>query len=718
MEKKIGNALWKKSLGIGTAVVLGLTACGVDNSSDKENVDKTSGNTQGETKSQKDNDTKEQSSEKQSDEEKDKTETVYAKADADGTVNEVTVNTVLKNKNEKKIQDYSNLTDIKNIKGDEEYTKQSDGTILWDNQGEDIEYEGKSSEQLPVTVQISYFLDDKEISPKELAGKSGSLKIRFDYENHTREETNVNGKKVELPVPFAAISALLLSEDNATNIEVKNGKVISLDGQNLIIGYACPGLAKNLNLSDSELTKDIELPEYVEVTADVTDFELDFTATVFSSGLLSDLDEENLDDLDETSDNMDKIQEASGKLKDGSGKLLDGMKTYDEYMKQYLSGVDSLKEGVDALKSGIQVLNENKTAIGSGAQALTDGLCQFSNSLSAISFGNVSGQSGVDFSGVENAMVALVADGQKLNTALTQLQTQLQTVENFVTEAVTYQTTVQNNVEAVKNTLGAIDWDAIENDAKAQREAQIDSAVEAALNETMQETSLSEEEQEILKEGLKSSLETQLKENDKDTKLTKEAREKTEEAVQILLSIPALDIPDLSVDTSALPAILTDMQAQMQALGEAAELLGGLPEQMQTLQEGMETIQNAAEQLAKGSSQLNTGISAFSDGIGQLYVGGQSLSEGTDQLSSAGSALDSGYQALIDGMKALDEGFAEFDKEAIQILTDLAGDDLTNLTTKIRGLKKVDAEYQNFGGIYEGQSGSVRFIIETEEIKK
>lgn len=718
MEKKIGNALWKKSLGIGTAVVLGLTACGVDNSSDKENVDKTSGNTQGETKSQKDNDTKEQSSEKQSDEEKDKTETVYAKADADGTVNEVTVNTVLKNKNEKKIQDYSNLTDIKNIKGDEEYTRQSDGTILWDNQGEDIEYEGKSSEQLPVTVQIRYFLDDKEVSPKEPAGKSGSLKIRFDYENHTKEETNVNGKKVELPVPFAAISALLLSEDNATNIEVKNGKVISLDGQNLIIGYACPGLAKNLNLSDSELTKDIELPEYMEVTADVTDFELDFTATVFSSGLLSDLDEENLDDLDETSDNMDKIQEASGKLKDGSGKLLDGMKTYDEYMKQYLSGVDSLKEGVDALKSGIQVLNENKTALGSGAQALTDGLCQFSNGLSAISFGNVSGQSGVDFSGVENAMVALVADGQKLNTALTQLQTQLQTVENFVTEAVTYQTTVQNDVEAVKNTLGAIDWDAIENDAKAQREAQIDSAVEAALNETMQETSLSEEEQEILKEGLKSSLETQLKENDKDTELTKEAREKTEEAVQILLSIPALDIPDLSVDISALPAILTDMQAQMQALGEAAELLGGLPEQMQTLQEGMETIQKAAEQLAKGSSQLNTGISAFSDGIGQLYVGGQNLSEGTDQLSSAGSALDSGYQALIDGMKALDEGFAEFDKEAIQKLTDLAGDDLTNLTTKIRGLKKVDAEYQNFGGIYEGQSGSVRFIIETEEIKK
>lgn len=117
----------------------------------------------------------------------------------------------------------------------------------------------------------------------------------------------------------------------------------------------------------------------------------------------------------------------------------------------------------------MQVLNENKTALGSGAQALTDGLCQFSNSLSAISFGNASGQSGVDFSGVENAMVALVADGQKLNTALTQLQTQLQTAGNFVTEAVTYQTTIQTTIETVKNTLEAIDWDAIEDNAKVQR---------------------------------------------------------------------------------------------------------------------------------------------------------------------------------------------------------------------------------------------------------
>ena len=711
VEKKKQSRLWKRSLGIGTAVVLGLTACGVDNSSKTETVDKVSDSSKTEIKAEK-TDNKQTSNQ-----EKDKTETVYAKADADGTVNEITVNTVLKNKDvTKKIPDYSNLTEIKNTKGDEEYTKQSDGSILWDNQGEDIEYEGKSNEELPVSVKISYFLDGKEISPKELAGKSGALKIRFDYENKTKKETSVDGKKLELPVPFTAISALLLSDENAKNIEVKNGKVVSLDGQNLIIGYACPGLSENLKLSDLELTKEVELPEFVEVTADVTDFELDFTATVISPGMLSDLEENDLDDLDETSDNMDELKEASGKLKDGSGTLLEGMTTYQNYLKEYLSGVDALKQGVDAIKSGMQALNENKEALGSGAEALNLGLSEFSKSLSEISVGS-SESGGMDFSKIETSMAALVMDGQKLSAALTQLETQMQSVSGFVTEAVSYQTTVQNLVQTAETTLQSIDWDAIEESAKIQREAQIDEAVEEALNETMQETSLSEEEQEALSAGLKSSLTKQFEENDSEVEVIKEAREKTEEAVQSLLMLPTLNIPELNIDAGTFVEILTDMQTQMQTLNEVAEMLGTIPEQLQALQEGMNTIQTAVTQLSNGSSQLNSGIHAFSDGVGQLYTGSESLKEGTEQLSSAGSALDEGYQALIEGMETLDEGFTKFDKEAIKKLSDYAGEDLKELTTKIRGLKMIDADYQNFGGIYKGQSGSVRFIIETEEIR-
>ena len=46
------------------------------------------------------------------------------------------------------------------------------------------------------------------------------------------------------------------------------------------------------------------------------------------------------------------------------------------------------------------------------------------------------------------------------------------------------------------------------------------------------------------------------------------------------------------------------------------------------------------------------------------------------------------------------------------------GDDLQNVLTQIRALKEADGAYQSFSELKEGQSGSVRFIIETDEISK
>lgn len=66
----------------------------------------------------------------------------------------------------------------------------------------------------------------------------------------------------------------------------------------------------------------------------------------------------------------------------------------------------------------------------------------------------------------------------------------------------------------------------------------------------------------------------------------------------------------------------------------------------------------------------------------------------------------------------MQEGVSAFDEEGIQSLGDLAGSDLENLLTRIRALKEADSRYNNFAGIRENQTGSVKFIIETEEIEK
>ncbi len=58
-----------------------------------------------------------------------------------------------------------------------------------------------------------------------------------------------------------------------------------------------------------------------------------------------------------------------------------------------------------------------------------------------------------------------------------------------------------------------------------------------------------------------------------------------------------------------------------------------------------------------------------------------------------------------------------FDKDGIGKLSDLAGDDLTNVIRRLQAVQKADQAYTNFSGLADGTEGSVRFIIETEKIK-
>lgn len=59
----------------------------------------------------------------------------------------------------------------------------------------------------------------------------------------------------------------------------------------------------------------------------------------------------------------------------------------------------------------------------------------------------------------------------------------------------------------------------------------------------------------------------------------------------------------------------------------------------------------------------------------------------------------------------------EFDREGIQELSKLAGPKLEELLERLKELKVADKGYQSFSGLLDGKTGSVKFVIETEEIK-
>ena len=669
MNNKIKERILCLMLGVGVAAAVGVTGCGKsDASSDGEETAKTED--MQETADTKEESEPSENTKKQDSEEKDKTETVYVKSDAKGNPREITVQTKLKNTGDgDTIKDYTNLTDIKNKEGDEAFTQNADGTVEWENHG------GTGSAELPVDVSISYELDGQAIEPEELAGKSGQLKIRFDYKNKTTQTIKVDGKEEQVSVPFAVISTMLLSDDHASDIEVENGKVMDIDGQKLVIGYACPGLTKSLKLTTYEPTEDIDIPEYVEVTADVTDFSLDFTATIISSGLLEDMDLKDLDEVDEMSDSMKKLEEATDKLSDGAGALEEGMETYKTYLNQYLAGV---KESLTTLHNTLATVQ------------LPQG-------------------SSLELSGMESAEKQLEEDGTKLNEALTGMSTGLARMQQLAQEVGAYKTTVETQLETAKT--------ALDEAVRADSQAKADAAVEAAMQKALENYGLSADQIRAAQGEVKTAVNSALDQ----VSVSEEAKTQIQKAKDALEAIPTITIPEVSFDTEKLTETLTDMEKQMKILAGYGTTLGTVSQtaaaSLQELQTGLTALQNGTVQLQEGSSQLEAGMAAFGEGIRQLYQGSAALHQGSGQLSSTGTALIGGLDTMISCMDSLHQGLVKFDEDGIQELSDLTGTDLTNLANRIRALKKADGRYDNYGGICGGASGSVRFIIETDEIK-
>ena len=80
------------------------------------------------------------------------------------------------------------------------------------------------------------------------------------------------------------------------------------------------------------------------------------------------------------------------------------------------------------------------------------------------------------------------------------------------------------------------------------------------------------------------------------------------------------------------------------------------------------------------------------------------------ELMDAGTTLNKGLHQLEDGNAAFRDGIAE--------LADVGGWKLRRLTRELDAMHAADLAYCNFGGIADGCSGSVRFIIETDAIEK
>ena len=213
------------------------------------------------------------------------------------------------------INDLSDLINIKNVNGDEEFS-QDGNSLVWNSNGSDIYYQGESNKELPIECKVRYELDGKEISAKDLAGKSGKVKIIIEYINKDEHTVNINGRAEKLYTPFVAVCGTIIDNSKNKNIEISSGRVIDDGSKTILIGMALPGLAESLGTS-----KNLDIPSSIEITMETDSFELGNVATFVTPKIFEETDLEIFDRLDEIYSKVNTLSSSSKQLEDGANTL-------------------------------------------------------------------------------------------------------------------------------------------------------------------------------------------------------------------------------------------------------------------------------------------------------------------------------------------------------------------------------------------------------------
>lgn len=586
-----------------------------------------------------------------------KDESVYVNADASGKVKKTTVTEWLKNTEKGSVDDETVLEDVENVKGNEKYKEGSDDSIVWESKGKDIYYQGTTDEELPVNMSITYKLDGKEISPKDLAGKSGKLEMTINYENKSKQNVDVDGQQTEMYTPFTLATAMMLPTDEYTNVTIDNGKIVSDGDKNIVVGVAFPGLSEDLGLDSSNL--DVDIPSSVTITADVTDVSVGATYTMASANLLDSIGLDDVDSFDDLDDSINKLEDATNQLVDGSKELAEGTNTLNGKSGELISGVDKLADGVTAYTDGV-------AGVADGANAINSNMALVKNGVSAAVEGT--GKLATGVSGVQSGLNT-VASG--INTAIDNLNKSGENIKGLANQTAL---TDKEKQQIVSEESAGLDQAGLSKEQKDAVDTAIASAVNAASDETNKKVAYAANE---YSEGMSGA------------------------ASQLSAASSALTTVDPANPTATVA-------------GGVAAVSAGIDELQTKLGTG------TADQpgLTTGVEALASGVSQLADGANELNQKSSTLNSGMSTLKNGGEQLVSGVGVLASGADTLASGISEYKSEAIDKLADAFGGDISKVTSRIDAMKELSANYKSYAGIKDGMNGSTKFIIETEAVSK
>ncbi|MDO5491320.1 MAG: hypothetical protein Q4F96_02835 [Bacillota bacterium] len=627
-----------------------------------------------------------------------KEETVYVVTDPSGVPEDITVSDHLKNSmRADTINDETDLTEIENVKGDETFSKGKENQIIWKAGGKDIYYDGKSAGKLPVIMQITYTLDGEQVSGEELEGKSGQVKMTFDFENTAT--VNVNGRNTV--VPFLALTGFIIRDNCLTDVTIDNGKILDDGNKQIVVGMAAPGLREALRLD--RLDVDVDLSDSFTIRGTADDFSVQDMMTVVTNSIFEDLDGEDLPDLD-YDDQIKQLDKGAKALVSGSDLLYRGIHTMNGSMPKLESGVDQLKSGANRLSDGTGDARE-------GAEKLNGGLSTLGEQLKE-SMGNVVTATSQLETGTDNVLAGLGTikaglDGTETNPgAISSLTNAADLIKKYVPNDVS-----GNSVETMEVKSAS---DADEAAALAEYLKEVDAAV-SKHSDALKAAGYGDL---VDKTGTMKSYAQKLA---GDTSDDSSAGKKAES--QMAAQAGGQD-EELKNALKLVNGVKAGLAESSKALGvyepekgqQQDTIIGGLT----VVDVGLGQLNNTVSQaiapegaLSTGLDQLTKGSRSLVGGEKQLAAGAKGLADAMNSLEDNTYRLSDGVSRLNDGSRQLRDGMGGLYQEGIRKIVDLYNGDLKGSIDDLRDTIDAGQEYKSFTRLPDGMDGKVKFIYKT-----
>lgn len=637
-----------------------------------------------------------------------KEEVVYVNLNADGTISDVHVVNIFDMDKAGTIVDYGSYDQLRNMTSTN-LISYDQGMVSIDVEPGKLYYEGRLPEPvLPWNISIRYYLNGTECAPGEVAGASGTLKIKLDISRNPLSDTSFFDS-------FALQVSLVLDTAKCTGIVAEGATIANVGNNKQLTHTILPGNGAQL-----------------EIVADVIDFSMEgISINAIPLNLNINVDEEELlGKITELQDAIEELDSGAATLNEGASTLL------KEVKNGLVRGAANLNKGAKELESGAAELRDGGKTLQSGSEALRDGTSALNEGMKTLNSGILR---------VQSALNTLNGKSSQLTDGSAEFLSSLQQLQSVLND-----TAVTNQDLSDLTAASAKILDGLTQLVDGANELQQNVSF-SALKSIMAEKGLDVD-------NLRSGNDTAISKLEALAELSTDMAEDIEQIIQLLNANNAfidgtgsyLDSVNSNITTLADNAavLLENYEVFNGKIVELADAMGSLADSMSSLTNAVNTLVSeyskldsgissytgavaeivagyseivsgsskltaSTKELASGASTLYTGTSDMLKGIEEVYTGAGSLRGGSNQLVAGVTELLEGITDLYDGTSKLESGTSTIQEETSEMDTAIS----EQVDSMLAGITGENYETESFVSKRNTNVESVQFVIKTPAIE-